>query len=94
MGDFTLEQFRGNDSLRRQMDMLAWLAIVYFAVDELANWKIKQGLWPYVTPILHEQQFEKLTQIICLQSLHFARSRMQQLQRQPAIPPRFCRINA
>ena len=87
-----LSNFRGTDSNRRQMDLLALLAIVYFAVDELA--RELEDKARVITLILHEQQFEKLTQRICLQSMPSARSRMQQLQRQPAIPPRFCRINA
>ena len=32
-----LSNFRGTDSNRRQMDLLALLAVVYFAVDELAR---------------------------------------------------------
>jgi hypothetical protein len=73
------------------MDLLALLANVYFAVDELAR-ELKDKSKGY-NPILHEQQFEKLTETICPQ-LPSARSRMQQLQQQPAIPPHFCRINA
>jgi 3-methyladenine DNA glycosylase/8-oxoguanine DNA glycosylase len=74
------------------MDLLALLANVYFAVDELAR-ELKDKSKGY-NPILHEQQFEKLTQTICSQShLPFAHQ-SQQLQQEPAIPPRFCRINA
>jgi hypothetical protein len=52
------------------MDLLVLLANVYFAVDELAR-ELKDKSKGY-NPILHEQQFEKLTQIICPPIPHFA----------------------
>ena len=76
------------------MDLLALLANVYFAVDELAR-ELKDKSKGY-NPILHEQQFEKLTQTICPQSRLPLAHQSQQLEQGPAItqPHCFCQTNA
>ena len=71
------------------MDLLALLANVYFAVDELAR-ELKDKA-RVIRPSHHEQQFEKLTPKICPQSRLPLAHEAQQLQQDPVIPPhRFC----